>query len=158
MGKITSPAPIQKEHQTQGFDCSISSLNEWLVRRAMKNEYSGASRTYVVCSEHRRVVGYYALAAGSVTRDDVPGKIKRNMPEPIPVLVLGRLAVDYRYHGKGIGQGLLKDAVAKAINVSLQIGTRALLVHALNKEAERFYLKHGFISGPVLNTLFLPLG
>ncbi len=157
MGKITPPAPIKKEHQTQGFDCAIISLNEWLVRRAMKNEYSGASRTYVVCNE-RRVVGYYALAAGSVTRADVPGKIKRNMPEPIPVLVLGRLAVDYRYHGKGIGQGLLKDAVARAINVSLQIGTKAFLVHALNTNAELFYLKHGFIKGPVLNTLFLPLG
>ena len=88
----------------------------------MKNEYSGASRTYVVCIEYR-VIGYYALAAGSVARKDVPGKIKRNMPEPIPVLVLGRLAVDYRHHGKGMGQGLMKDAVARAINVSRQIGT-----------------------------------
>jgi GNAT superfamily N-acetyltransferase len=156
MGKITSPAPIRKEHQTQGFDCSIPSLNEWLTRRAMKNEYSGASRTYVVCIEDR-AIGYYALAAGSVARKDVPGKIKRNMPEPIPVLVLGRLAVDYRYHGKGMGQGLMKDAVARAINVSRQIGTRALFVHSLNKNAEHFYLKYGFISGPAKNTLFLPL-
>jgi GNAT superfamily N-acetyltransferase len=157
MGRLTPPTSLTVDHQTVGFDCGIDSLNEWLNRRAMKNEYGGGSRTYVVC-HGKQVVGYYAVAAGSVAHGDVPGRVRRNMPDPIPALILGRLAVDQGRHGAGIGQGLLKDAVARSINVSQQIGARVLIVHALSNKAEAFYLKHGFMVNPAIsNTLFLPL-
>jgi GNAT superfamily N-acetyltransferase len=157
MGRLNSPVPLTRDHRTAGFDCSIESLNEWLIRRALKNDYSGGSRTYVVC-DGNQVVGYYAIAAGSIARRETPGPIRRNMPDPIPALILGRLAVDCRYQGAGIGQGLLKDALARSINVSEQVGARVLVVHALNGKAEAFYPKHGFImSLPAPNTLLLPL-
>ena len=157
MGRLIPPTSLTVDHQTVGFDCGIDSLNEWLIRRALKNEYGGGSRTYVVCDD-KQVMGYYAIAAGSVDHGDAPGRIRRDMPDPIPALILGRLAVDQECQGAGIGQGLLKDAVARSINVSLQIGARVLIVHALNKKAEAFYLKHGFmVNSAISNTLFLPL-
>ena len=157
MGRLNSPVSLTVDHQTAGFDCGIDSLNEWLIRRALKNEYGGGSRTYVVC-DGKQVAGYYAIAAGSVARGDAPGRIRRNMPDPIPALILGRLAVDQGCQGAGIGQGLLQDAVARSINVSQQIGARVLIVHALSNKAEAFYLKHGFVANPgISNTLLLPL-
>ena len=157
MGNLIPPISLSADHQTAGFDCAIDSLNEWLIRRALKNEFSGGSRTYVVCDKNQ-VIGYYTIAAGSVVRKEAPGRIKRNMPDPIPALILGRLAVDYRYQGAGMGQGLLRDAVARSINVSEQIGARVLVVHALNNKAAAFYLKHGFATGHLeSNTLLLPL-
>lgn len=157
MGRLNPPINLSRGHRTTGFDCSVESLNEWLIHRALKNDYSGGSRTYVVC-DGNKVVGYYAIAAGSIARGESPGRIKRNMPDPIPALVLGRLAVDHRYQGAGIGQGLLRDALARAMSVSEQIGARVLIVHALNEQAEAFYLRHGFVIsllGPGL--LLLPL-
>jgi len=157
MGRLSSPVSLAVDHQTTGFDCAVDSLNEWLIRRAMKNEYGGGSRTYVVC-DGNQVVGYYAISAGSIARGESPGRIRRNMPDPIPALILGRLAVDRRCQGAGIGQGLLKDAVARSINVSEQVGARVLIVHALNDKAEAFYLKHGFaMILQIPNTLLLPL-
>lgn len=157
MGRLSSPVSLTVDHQTTGFDCGIVSLNEWLIRRALKNEHSGGSRTYVVC-DGNKVVGYYAIAAGSIARKKAPGRIKRNMPDPIPALILGRLAVDRNCQGAGIGQGLLKDALARSINVAQQVGTRVLIVHALNKKARVFYLKHGFKENlPIPNTLLLSL-
>lgn len=157
MGRLIPPSPLSRDHRTAGFDCSIASLNEWLTHRALKNDLHGGSRTYVVC-DGKQVVGYYAVAAGSIAREEAPGSIKRNMPYPIPAIVIGRLAVDHRYQGTGIGQGLLRDALARAMNVSEQIGARALIVHALNEQAEAFYLRHGFLTGPTgPGTLLLPL-
>ncbi len=154
---MKSPVPLTRDHQISGFDCLVGLINEWLIRRALKNDYSGGSRTYVVC-DGNQVVGYYAIAAGSIGRGDAPGRIRRNMPNPIPALVLGRLAVDRRYQGSGIGQGLLKDALARSINVSEQVGARVLIVHTLNEKAGAFYLRHGFeISLQITNTLLLPL-
>ncbi len=157
MGRLIPPTSLTVDHQTGGFDCGIDSLNEWLIRRALKNEYGGGSRTYVVCHD-KQVMGYYAIAAGNVGHGNASGRIRRNMPDPIPALILGRLAVDQECQGAGIGQGLLKDAVARSVNVSLQIGARVLIVHALNNKAEAFYLKHGFrVNSAISNTLFLPL-
>jgi len=157
MGRLTPPTSLTVDHQTAGFDCGIDSLNEWLIRRALKNEYGGGSRTYVVCDD-KQVMGYYAIAAGSVDHGGAPGLIRRNMPDPIPALILGHLAVDQGCQGAGIGQGLLKDAVARSINVSQQIGARVLIVHALSNKAEAFYFKHGFMVNPAIsNTLFLSL-
>jgi len=148
MGKLTSPVSLTVDHHTAGFDCGIDSLNEWLIRRALKNEYGGSSRTYVVC-QGKQVAGYYAVAAGSVAHRDAPGRIG---------LIIGRLAVDQSCQGTGVGQGLLRDAVARSINVSQQIGARVLIVHALNTKAEAFYLKHGFMKHQAIsNTLLLPL-
>ena len=113
---------------------------------------------FVVADEQQQVVGYYALAAGSVSHEDAPGRIRRNMPDPIPVIVLGRLAVDMDWIGQGIGQGLLKDALQRALQTRQQVGARALLCHATDEAAKAFYLKHGFIESPIHDmTVMLPL-
>ncbi len=131
MGKIGTPEPIAVSHVIETFDCGVPVLNEWLQRRALKNESSGASRTYVVCGDGR-VIGYYALATGSVMHSDAPSKMRRNMPDPIPVMVLGRLAVDQKWLHAGLGRGLLKDAVLRSLAVSQQAGIKALLAHAIS--------------------------
>lgn len=148
MGNLTVPAPINMVHITDNFDCGVSSLDQWLRRQALKNEASGASRTFVVCFG-KEVVGYYALATGSVVRQEAPGKIKRKMPEPIPVMVLGRLAVDRHWQGSGLGSSLLRDALFRTFNVSKQAGVRALLVHSLSEDAKAFYLRYGFLESPI---------
>lgn len=156
MGEIIAPTPIDATLSLTDFDCGVQVLNEWLQQKALPNEASGASRTFMVCLD-RRIIGYYALATGSISRIEAPGRIKRKMPEPIPVMVLGRLAVDLGWQKKGIGQGLLKDAVLRTLSVAKQAGIRALLVHALSEEAKKFYLRHGFQVSP-LNRMTLMLG
>jgi predicted N-acetyltransferase YhbS len=157
MGKIAAPAPITATHILADFDCGVDSLNIWLKRQSMKNETSGASRTFVACTNHQ-VIGFYALASGSVNRKGAPGKIKRKMPEPIPVMVMGRLAVDIRWQKSGIGRGLLKDAVIRTIKAAEYAGIRALVVHALSEDTKEFYLRHGFLESPLNQfTLMLPL-
>lgn len=146
---ITAPAPLGVEHDLQSFDCGKPSLNDWLQKKAAKAQrVGGSARTYVVCSPERLVVGYYALATGSVNRDDVPGKVKKNMPNPIPVILIGRLAVDQSFKGKGMGYGLLKDALLRIVAAAEEIGVRAALVHALDEQARNFYLHHGFYESP----------
>jgi len=157
MGKITAPEPITSTHILTDFNCGISSLNDWLKRQALKNEVSGASRTFVACKD-QQVIVFYALAAGNVNRQEAPGKIKRKMPEPIPVMILARLAVDVHWQNKGIGRGLLKDAVLRTIKAAKYAGIRALVVHALSEETQNFYLRHGFQESPLNQfTLMLPL-
>jgi len=148
MGEISTPEPITTAHLTEPFSCGIPVLDEWLKRRALKNEVSGASRTFVVCHD-RRVIGYYALATGSIRHSDAPGNIRRNMPDPIPVMVLGRLAVDKQWQHAGLGRGLLKDAVLRSLSVSQHAGVRALLVHALSDEAKSFYVHNGFLKSTI---------
>ncbi len=143
MGKLRAPELLDPGHDVRTFDCGINSLNQWLRRGALKNQVSGASRSFVVC-EDGKVVGYYALATGSVARQNTPGKIRRAMPNPIPVIVLGRLAIDRRKQRMGIGSALLRDALLRTYNVSTEIGVRALLVHTLSEEAKNFYLHRGF--------------
>jgi len=157
VGKISIPERLTENHQISDFDCGTVSLNEWLRHRALKNEQSGGSRTYVVCCKNK-VIGYYALAAGSIARGETTSRIKKNMPDPIPALVLGRLAVDYNWQGLNIGRGLLKDALARSMNVSEQVGVRVLIVHVLNDKAEAFYRKYGFTNKSIASsTLMLPL-
>ncbi|QDH68755.1 GNAT family N-acetyltransferase [Marilutibacter alkalisoli] len=156
---LSAPSPLNDEHRLDDFRCSAPELTKWLLERARQNQASGASRCFVVCDEQQHVVGYYALAAGAVSHGDVPGRIRRNMPSPIPVIVLGRLAVHADWVGQGIGQGLLKDAVQRTLQTCEQIGARALLCHAIDEEAKAFYLKHGFIVSPIHDmTVMLPLG
>lgn len=145
----TRPERIQPTHDVETFDCGKPTLDNWLRKRALENEKTGASRTYVVCCG-KKVAGYYSLASGSVVHADAPSKIRRNMPDPIPVMVLGRLAVDINHQGKGIGKGLIKDAVMRILQASEIAGIRAILVHALDEEAKKFYVEQcGFMSSPI---------
>lgn len=156
--KLLPPQPLVVKHRLEGFSCGESTLDEWLRRRALINQTSGASRTFVVTDEAQQVLAYYALAAGTVSHQESPGSIRRNMPDPVPVLVLARLAVDQRLQGQQIGGALLKDALQRAVAVAQNIGVRALLVHALNERARQFYTHYGFVSSPVNPmTLMLPL-
>jgi predicted N-acetyltransferase YhbS len=148
MGVISPPTALTDSHEVSGFDCGNNVLNDWLIKRALKNQYNNASRSFVVCQE-QRVIGYYALANGSVERLDAPKSIARNMPEPIPVVVLGRLAVDLRAQREGLGAALLKDALLRSLAVSKNIGIRAVLVHAISEDAKRFYLSYGFQVSPI---------
>lgn len=157
MGALTSPALLHDDHNTQDFNCGIASLNEWLNKRALKNQDIGASKTFVICDPDR-VVGYYALATGSVERLLTPGSFSRNMPEPIPVIVLGRLAVELQYQGRRLGAALLKDAMLRTLAVAQNVGVRGLLVHAISDEAKKFYLSYGFQVSPIESmTLLLPI-
>lgn len=143
-----APALLTAGHDIEDFDCGEANLNEWLKRRAIRNQTSGASRTYVVSEPSRRVVGYYALAAGSVLHADAPSRVRRNMPQPIPVVVLGRLAVDLSWQGIGLGGSLLADAVRRTLGAADTIGVRALVLHALSERAKAFYERHGFRQSP----------
>ena len=151
------PVPLTAEHDTSGFTCRHASLNAWLAKRAMVNAVSGASRTYVVCDVQRHVVGYYALAAGSIAAEASPRQLRRNMPDPLPVVVLGRLAVHGEWSGRGIGGGLLKDAVLRSMQAAELIGVRALLCHAIDEDGKVFYAKHGFVESP-LDALTMLIG
>jgi predicted N-acetyltransferase YhbS len=155
---VDAPVPLTDAHRLDSFHCTESNLESWLKQRALKNQLEGASRTFVVC-EGEAVVGYYCLSAGSVSRSDAPGGFRRNMPEPVPVVVLGRLAVDSRWMGKGIGRGMLKDAVLRTASIAQQLGVRALLCHAISEDAKAFYVRHGFVESPLHPmTLLLPIG
>ena len=140
---IGAPEPLTAEHDLSDFDSSEPALDDWLLKRALANEQSGASRTYVVLSTGR-VVGFYCLAVGSVTKQAATGNIRRNMPEPIPVMIIGRLAVDRAFHGRGLGKALLRDAVLRTLQVAAIAGTRAILLHAISENAKRFYVHCGF--------------
>ena len=157
MGIVKAPAPLGGNHKTAEFDCGNDTLNDWLKKRALKNQENGASRTFVVCQDDR-VVGYYALASGSVERIEAPKSITRNMPEPIPVIVLGRLAVDLSMQGQRLGGSLLKDALLRTLKVTQDVGIRAVLVHAISEDAKRFYQVYGFqVSRIDPMTLMLPI-
>jgi GNAT superfamily N-acetyltransferase len=146
-GSIRPPERLSAQHDVSGFDSGEPALDDWLRRRAAQNELSGASRTYVVCAG-KAVVGYYSLAAGAIAHAEAPGRIRRNMPNPVPVMVLGRLAIDRAWHGRGLGTGLLRDAVLRIVQAAEIAGIRAILVHAISEEAKRFYEKYGFIQSP----------
>lgn len=145
---LVAPQPLMAHHLCMDFSCGEPVLDEWLKRRAMVNQLSGASRTFVVADTAHRVYGYYALAAGAVSHSLATGSIRRNMPDPIPVLVLGRLAIDRQAQGIQLGGSLLQDAVCRAENVAQNTGVRALLAHALHERAKQFYEHYGFQASP----------
>jgi GNAT superfamily N-acetyltransferase len=144
---LTAPEPLAEHHDVSLFASGETSLDDWLKKRAPANQVSGASRTFVVC-DGKRVVGYYALASGAVTVATVPGKFKRNMPDPIPVVLLGRLAIDNSWQGKGIGRALFSDAAMRVSQAADTIGIRGIVVHALSERARKFYLALGFTECP----------
>ena len=145
---IAAPEHLSAAHDLSLFNCGNAALNDWLTKRALSNEESGASRTYVVCSRDR-VVGYYALANGAVALTKALGRVRRNMPDPIPVMIVGRLAVDQRWQGKNVGRSLLRDAILRTLQASEIAGIRAILVHAISADAKRFYERYGFSASPV---------
>jgi GNAT superfamily N-acetyltransferase len=145
---LSPPEKLRAEHDLSEFNCGEPSLDDWLRRRALQNEESGASRTYVVCAgEH--VAGYYALAVGAVAHAEAPGRIRRNMPDPVPVMIIGRLAVHKDHQGRQIGPGLLRDAVLRTLQAAEIAGVRAILVHAISERARKFYEGCGFIPSPM---------
>jgi GNAT superfamily N-acetyltransferase len=147
-GTISAPEKLTPAHDLSQFECGEPELDDWLRRRALRNEEGGASRSYVICAG-RQVVGYYALAAGAAAHANAPGRVRRNMPNPVPVMVIGRLAIDLRFQGRGIGSALLRDAVLRTAQAAGIAGIRAILVHAILERAKRFYEKSGFRASPV---------
>jgi len=145
---LSAPGPIGPHHQIGDFSSGIVSLDEWLKRRALANQASGAARTFVVC-EADKVVGYYALASGAVNVAAAPGRFRRNMPDPIPVVVLARLAVDRTYQGQGLGRAMVRDAAMRVANAADAIGIRGIIVHAISDDAKAFYLALGFEPSPI---------
>lgn len=142
------------------FDCGEPSLNNWLTLRALRNETAGSSRTFIsVNADTDEVAGYYCLSASSLLRENAPGAVARNMPDPIPVILIGRLAVDLRHKGLGLGASLLQHAILKGIEASRSIGARAFIVDALTEAAGTFYARFGFTPIPPDNerTMYLLL-
>ena len=146
--QLSPPEKLNSSHQIDDFNSGSNELNEWLKRRALKNELEGASRTYVVCTG-KVVIAYYCLANGALAQTTATGRVRRNMPDPIPVIVIGRLAVDRRWQGKGIGRALLRDAILRTLQAAEIAGIRAILVHAISEEAKQFYEKCGFTASPI---------
>jgi GNAT superfamily N-acetyltransferase len=145
---LSAPELLTRDHQLASFDCGIPELNDWLRKRAVPNQGAGASRTYVVADD-QAVVGYCALAAGHINAPAAPGRLRRNMPSPIPVALLGRLAVDRNYQGKQLGRALFRDAGKRIINAADTLGIRGLIVHAISEEAKAFYIALGFDPSPL---------
>jgi GNAT superfamily N-acetyltransferase len=145
---LSAPEHLTAAHDVSAFDCGVVGLDEWLKKRALANEQTGASRTYVVCAGGR-VVGYYALASGGVAQVQAPGRVRRNMPNPLPVMIVGRLAVDQAWKGRNVGRSLLRDAVMRTVQAAKIGGIRAILVHAISEDAKRFYERYGFQSSPI---------
>lgn len=153
--QLNPPQPLSAAHRLDDFACGEAVLDEWLKRRAMANQLCGASRTFVVADREHRIYGYYAMAAGAVSRQMATSSVRHKMPNPVPVMVLARLAVDHRAQGIKLGASLLQDAVKRAVIVSQNAGVRALLIHALPDQAREFYEHYGFQVSPAHPTTLM---
>jgi GNAT superfamily N-acetyltransferase len=132
-------------------------LTDWLQRKALKGQLSHSAKTYVVCAG-TQVVAFYSLATGAMCRGSTPrAALRRNMPDPIPAVVLARLAVHQAYEGQGIGGALLRDAVFRFIDITEVIGARLLVCHAIDESAKQFDLKHDFEDCPLDSALTVVL-
>lgn len=145
---MSAPTLISINHKLDSFDSGEPSLDDWLKKRALRNQASGASRCFVLC-EDSQVIGYYSLSAGAISHEATPKSMRRNMPNPLPVLLLGRLAIHKNSHNKGLGSALLRDAMLRAVNIAHDAGVFAILVHSLSDEAKKFYLSRGFVESPL---------
>lgn len=146
--KLSPPEKLNSLHQVENFDSGNSQLDDWLKHRGWKNELEGASRTYVLCLG-KVVVAYYCLANGAVAQTIATGRVRRNMPDPIPVMVIGRLAVDRQWQNQGIGRAMLRDAILRTLQAAEIAGIRAILVHAISEDARLFYQKYGFTASVI---------
>ncbi|MDR0594031.1 MAG: GNAT family N-acetyltransferase [Bifidobacteriaceae bacterium] len=153
---FSAPRPLVEAARVGDFDCGVDSLNRWLATRAWRNQVGGASRAYTAAplGDEFGVAGFYALSAGEARLEGLPGAVRGNMPDPVPVVVLGRLAVDRRWQGAGLGSALLADAVRRAARAASIVGIRAMVVHAL-PGAEGFYRALGFTEAPPGSGRFL---
>lgn len=145
---IAAPEPLTGQHDTLAFESGVESLDHWFKRRALKNQATGASRTFVAC-ERGRVLAFYALASSAIAVDKAGGRFRRNMPDPIPVVVLARLAVDRSRQGQGLARALVRDAGLRVLQAADTIGIRGLIVHALSQDAMAFYERVGFEPSPL---------
>ena len=144
----TAPQPLSSVHAIETFDSGVPALDAWLKQRARPNEASGASRTFVIC-ENNRVIGYYSLAAASIMHSQATSRARRNMPDPVPAVLIGRLALDKAWQCRGHGISLLRDAVLRIVGAAETVGVRVILVHAKSEEAKAFYERFGFRASPV---------
>jgi GNAT superfamily N-acetyltransferase len=139
---------LQRGHAVEGFDCGREALNRFLIRYALQNEQAGASRTYVALVE-AEVVGYYTLVVSQLEYDGAPERLKRGLARhPVPIMLLARLAIATHWQGKGLGSGLLKDAMLRTLEAADIAGIRAFAVHAKDAEAKAFYERFDFIASP----------
>ncbi|CAQ86497.1 MULTISPECIES: GNAT family N-acetyltransferase [Photorhabdus] len=145
---INDPTLLTDDHNLDNFNSGVDTLDNWLIDRALKNQKENASRTYVV-SENKDVIAYYSLATGSIMSEEAISKFKRNMPNPIPVIILARLAVDKNYQGKGFGRYLVRDASIRVAQAADLVGVRGLIVHAISEDAKEFYKSVGFNDSPL---------
>ena len=152
---LTTLEPLATSHPTRDFNCREPLLDDWVKRRALASQASGASRTFVVNDGERHVLAYCALSAGALSHREATNRVRRNMPDPVPVLILGRLAVDCRDQGRQLGPAMLQDAVKRALAVADNAGVRALLVHALHERAKTFYEHYGFQMSPMHSLMLM---
>ena len=145
---LDAPVPLNADHHIDDFVSGVASLDDWLKRRAVQNQASGASRTFVLCDQGV-VVGYYALASSAIAPTAAPGRFKRNMPDPIPVVVLARMAIAASHQGKGLGRALFQDAAFRVVHAADAIGIRGMVVHAISDDAKAFYLRLGMDESPL---------
>lgn len=147
--KPTAPRPITATDQTEDFESGEASLDRYLIERAVSNHIGDIARCYVCLDEQSgQILGYYTLSAVAIAHTNLPGKVRRNAPNPVPAVLLGRLAVDRSAQGQGLGRFLVRDAILSTLAAADRIGVRALLVHALHQEAASFYESIGFRRSP----------
>jgi GNAT superfamily N-acetyltransferase len=154
---LRAPVALDASHDLGGFDCGKASLNDWFFRHARQAQAGGSARTFVV-ADGDQIAGYFSLAVGQVDTLDAPERVRKGMGQyPIPVVILARLAVSVRHQGRGIGRGMLQDAIRRTSIIAEQAGIRALLTHPIDEEAARFYMRFGFLSSPVRDQQLLLL-
>lgn len=148
MSPYTAPRPLAASDSTGHFRSGEEPLDTYLRERAFKNHQAGAARCFVTLDEANQIAGYYTLSSGSVAHSQTPGKVRRNMPDPVPALLMGRLAVDAKHQGQGLGANLGYDAISRCASVAQNAGVRVLFVHALSESARQFYLRYDFVESP----------
>ena len=147
---LRAPEPLAAQHLLEGFDCGKPALNDWLLRHARQAKGSGSAKTFVVAEYDGRVAGYFSLTVGQVDTLEAPERIRKGMGQyPLPVVILARLAVSFHDQGRGIGFGLLQDAIRRTMLIAEQAGIRAMLTHPIDEEAARFYTRFGFVASPL---------
>jgi GNAT superfamily N-acetyltransferase len=153
--KLLPPQPITRDHNVAGFSCGRESLDRYLIRDALKRDAAGDAKVIVLATSDLEVVGYYTVSSASVSRRAATRKLKRNSPEPVPMALIGRFAIDSRYQKQGFGRALMKDAILRIAQASEQIGIKGVLLHALDNEAKAFYARCGFSASGVEDNLMM---
>lgn len=146
---LRGPEPLGPQHRLEEFDCGKPALNDWLLRHARQAQGSGSAKTFVVVDDDR-VAGYFSLTVGQIDTLDAPERIRKGMGQyPLPVVILARLAVSTTDQGRGIGVGLLQEAIRRTMLIAEHAGIRAMLTHPIDEDATRFYARFGFIASPL---------